>query len=145
MNAETLNLYEKLQIPIWKNLNGWMPGDRAYHLFRKEAWLFVQRIDSDTQHDFQFLTPHGLVLSKLVDMEAFMLRLPLPIDPVNPERGLWGMVDWSVRDMLTHDDGTVSIRTWNPNYKKVPNYVYLSQHTTPTEALLRALIAQEGL
>jgi hypothetical protein len=39
-----------------------------------------------------------------------MIRLPLPIDPRNPERGLWGMVDWKFTDLeVVDNDGAVSI------------------------------------
>jgi len=53
------------------------------------------------------------LIQDLKDPETFQewkdhwLRLPLPIDPVNPERGLWGMVDWKEADMMIHDDGYI--------------------------------------
>jgi hypothetical protein len=65
------------------------------------------------------------------------LRLPLPIDPVNPERGLWGMVDWSHWDIATNHLGEVSL--FNTASRLTIDY------TTPTLALLRALMAQEGI
>ena len=62
--------------------------------------------------------------------------LPLPIDPVNPERGLWGMVDWKrfVRRILS--DGKIEIL--------IPeaNICYIAD---PETALLKALCEQEGV
>jgi hypothetical protein len=64
-----------------------------------------------------------------------LIRLPLPIDPRNPERGLWGMVTGN-KSMTTDPDNNVdfyssSIGDW-------------SHGATPTIALLKALAVQEG-
>jgi hypothetical protein len=62
------------------------------------------------------------------------IRLPLPIDPNNPERGCWGMVDWNQWEVTTSKHGL--LRLWN-------NHRLGEFQGTPTEALLRAVIAQE--
>lgn len=62
-------------------------------------------------------------------------RLPLPIDPNNPERGLWGMIDWIQFDSIdVLENGNLSLVL--PHGK-----VY---EGAPTLALLRALRAQIG-
>ena len=59
-----------------------------------------------------------------------LVWLPLSIAPVNPEhkRDLWGMVDWSRYDMGVLYNGRV---------------VWHCEEVSVTEALLRAVIAQE--
>lgn len=69
-----------------------------------------------------------------------MLRLPLPIDPVNPERGLWGMVDWRrfhVEDSLNYD-GMLTI------FERASCGTF-TFNGTPTLALLKALAHQRGI
>jgi hypothetical protein len=67
------------------------------------------------------------------------LYLPLPIDPVNPERGLWGMVCWKKwLQESTEVDGEILIFQRMSDGGK--------QFTSdPEEALLKALCEQEGL
>lgn len=66
--------------------------------------------------------------------EGSYIRLPLPIDPVNPERGLWGMVDWKGGFCLfVTDAGRLWVRD-----KDGSTIAY----DTPTLALLKALVAQ---
>jgi hypothetical protein len=62
------------------------------------------------------------------------LRLPLPIDPNSPERGLWGMVDWDKFESRITATGLLVIET-RP---------FLEFHVmdTPTLALLKALDTQ---
>jgi hypothetical protein len=70
-------------------------------------------------------------------IESTTIRLPLPIDRDNPERGLWGMVDWSHWDIATNHLGEVSL--FNTTTRSTIHY------TTPTLALLRALASQWGI
>jgi hypothetical protein len=64
------------------------------------------------------------------------LRLPLPIDSVHPERGLWGMVDWGNAQILAiHSDGDITIARKGNFIGRFP----------PAIALLRALVTQWGL
>jgi hypothetical protein len=62
------------------------------------------------------------------------LRIPLPIDDRKPERGLLGMLE-NFRDLI------FAIDTW---YCRCGRAV-ASVGDTPTEAILKALVAQEGL
>jgi len=67
-----------------------------------------------------------------------LIRIPLPIDPRNPERGLWGMIDWThAYARASEGDGNLLIETWRGDLGR-PRPVYGS----PALALLKALWAQ---
>jgi hypothetical protein len=90
--------------------------------------LFIWKSDTE-------LSVHCCITPKLLD-DASIIRIPLTIDPVNPERGLWGMLDW----------GKWSDHGITPN----GNYIWFmasldeepSILETPTEAILKALCVQ---
>jgi hypothetical protein len=63
-----------------------------------------------------------------------IIRLPLPIDPENPERGLWGMIDWYRFFVRFRANGKMNIQCQD---FVVDDY--------PTLALLKALAWQEGV
>ena len=63
------------------------------------------------------------------------IRLPLPIDPRCPERGLWGMVDWSYWSF--EDEGNGNARVSGGG-----EFVFVG---TPELVLLKALAWQEGI
>ena len=65
------------------------------------------------------------------------LRLPLPIDPCNPSRGLWGMVDWTVfsENKRVLNDGQLHLSFGNSEYIGGP----------PELALLKVLAHQWGI
>lgn len=72
--------------------------------------------------------------------DEHFIRLPLPIDPVNPERGLWGMVDWGRFDahcgggnLYIFETDRWSREIFDTNWKR------------PTLALLKALAHQWGI
>lgn len=65
--------------------------------------------------------------------EEHFIRLPLPIDPVNPERGLWGMVDWFWWNCFVQTNGMLQMSSSRNG----------SLVDTPPLALLRAIDAQE--
>ena len=69
---------------------------------------------------------------RLID-ERF-IRLPLPIDPVNPERGLWSMVDWEKFFVRIRNSGKINIQ-----------YQDFVVEDYPTLALLKALAYQWGV
>jgi hypothetical protein len=73
-----------------------------------------------------------------VKVDGISVYCPLPIDPVNPERGLWGMVCWKKwLQESTEVDGEILIFQRMSNGGK--------QFTgDPETALLKALITQEG-
>lgn len=69
-----------------------------------------------------------------------LILLPLPIDPVNPERGLWGMLDWNWFTMEV-DGPDVHIFQWDAIEEE---YIWTSGHCNVTLALLKALAHQIG-
>jgi hypothetical protein len=72
------------------------------------------------------------------DEDHNLIRLPLPVDPENPERGLWGMIDWSVFIAETENkSGRLSMRLWGHPRPMI--------HEWPTLALLKALAWQKGI
>jgi hypothetical protein len=70
------------------------------------------------------------------------LRLPLPIDPVNPERGLWGMVEGNHKHLT---EGNLSFWQFHVVTRySINGWPKTFQGGTPTLTLLLALAAQEG-
>ena len=69
-----------------------------------------------------------------------VLFVPPAIDPENPKRGLWGMVDWSLFKIAkVFDNGNIAIR--NVELDECKFYVA----DTPYLALLKALAHQWGI
>jgi hypothetical protein len=67
------------------------------------------------------------------------LRIPLTIDVINPERGLWEMLDWDKCVTGIYSDG--KLRIWRTDiYSSEKWYI-----ESPTEVILRALCNQEGI
>lgn len=67
-----------------------------------------------------------------------LVRLPLPIDPENPERGLWGMIH-GPREMILLKDNNGNICV------AVRHRGEFFSAASPTLALLKALAWQEGI
>ena len=75
------------------------------------------------------------------EMHNFV-RLPLPIDPENPERGLWGMIDWKRWAISLDIDGSMVLDDMDDASEANR---YSTGWDTPTLALLKALAWQEGI
>ena len=119
MNPEELELYKELQPYFPKD---WLNGDMFY--CPRQAQKGGDGIGFVDYHDF---APDETLSPCCPDIA---LHLPLPIDPVNPERGLWGMIDWG--------------RWWAHCSKGIIEIDDPTHHFegTPTFALLRALKVQ---
>ena len=130
MKQEILEMHKKLQAFYKKMMNGWKVGDRYYNTVAKK---------------------YAIIISEAWWPEDYpAIRIPLPINPVNPKRGLWGMVDWSkLRYEQWGPDGELAIF-------KLPYIQYnedmgipIKDHpfvvAEPETALLMALLEQEGL
>jgi hypothetical protein len=107
----------------------WQVGDCGY--FRGNVFYVT---GGTTKQEFYRVNRDKLA----EEFMAEMLWLPLPIDPINPERGLWGMVAEHatyVKVLDTKDQVSVEVR------RGVSISVFYGK--TLTEALLRAIIAQE--
>lgn len=69
--------------------------------------------------------------------------IPRTIDDSSEEarkRSLWGMVDWSRFDSISNEAGVFTVRDWINDDPAI-----LIKGATPTEAILRALVAQWGV
>jgi hypothetical protein len=125
--TEELELYKELQ-PLFKERMGeWQAGDR-YATPKGEILLCT-------------LAPLGFVADEEGHLykENTCIRLPLPIDPVNPERGLLGMLEGDYYDLHYN----VYASKWVVRPDLVDGNTF--EANTPTLALLKALKAQEGV
>lgn len=125
---ENLDLYERLQKVFMEKMGPEQIGDRIYDTLDNMVG-FISSIDGNR---LDYITSDGNAYwTKKREVD----RLPLPIDPVNPERGLWGMVDWDRWECIpTQPDGRMTMYC-NGRWKFT---------ALPTKALLRALCEQEG-
>lgn len=127
MNAEELRLYTLLQPEIREAMGPLQHGD-WYQTGEGTIYLYFAK--------FNGAKPY---------VSEGCIRLPLPIDPRNPERGLWGICKGVVtvgRQLFIPDSYFVSVRITdeNGNYKKFISF----KGATPTLALLKALAHQWG-
>lgn len=139
MKMTKIEMHQKLQ-PLYKMMMGeWKEGDRGIYDGR-EGWIVA--CDKTLTGDNDIIvfedTKHIQYVCKS-DRANFslLLRYPLPIDPVNPKRGLWGMVDWNRYSCWLYG-GKISIHS-KDREEIEPRYL------DPETALLMALLEQERL
>jgi hypothetical protein len=133
MTDEKLELHKRLQKFYKKKMGEVVPTDKMEFA----GMVFtVTRIEKDTVWII-CCNAHYEVHKNRIGVNVN--RVPLPIDPVNPERGLWGMVCWKKwLQESTEVDGEILIFQRMSDGGK--------QFTSdPEEALLKALCEQEGL
>jgi hypothetical protein len=128
MTTEELKYYTALQPFFSRKTKALLPGD-----WMKYGTTPPEIIDEDFIRDWY--DPETLQIWK-----DRWIVLPLPIDPRNPERGLWGMIDWARFDvhcgagkMYLFEDDRFKRELFNTGW------------STPTLALLKALAMQEGI
>jgi hypothetical protein len=137
MTDETLKYYIALQDKFQVAMGPPRIGDRIYDSsyekigFISDIFLPADRLDYIADNGNAYWVSH----------EDFAY-LPIPIDPRNPERGLWGMVDWSRFWCEVYSDGHLLIRRRPRNEYDISDFRVKGE---PTEALLRALCEQEGV
>jgi hypothetical protein len=139
MTPEELELYrdEGLQKFFREKMGEWQAGDWGWHIGVCDTFLFIY-----PQGELLMVYWKGHYSLKDV-FRSNAIRLPLPIDPVNPERGLWGMIE----NLLGVDRITEVWREgWVATIRdaKDPEGNLYCLGSTPTLALLKALKAQEG-
>jgi hypothetical protein len=124
MTDEELKYYEVLQPVLGKHLKTIATGDRYYHIADKRMILVRDAYNSPYSPDF---------------FKLHCIAIPLPVDPENPERGLWVMIK-GLRSLHSRSG------EWEVNIFD-EGYVIISTHKgkTPALALLKALAAQEGI
>lgn len=119
MTEEELKYYTALQPLFREKMGKWR--DRDGYMIQGEDIVFYEPpyADDDWWND------------------TIYIRLPLPIDPVNPGRGLWGMVkQWRDEPCLRRvEGGSYSMQA----------HARMFYADTPTLALLKALAHQEGV
>jgi hypothetical protein len=99
----------------------WRVGDKGYDRTYNDVYLVTKDIAN--------------ALNDPETEPGRFIWLPLPIDPINPERGLWGMVDWKRCTLINSvNDGQAYIDIKSKKWHFVGSI---------TEALLRAIWAQQ--
>ena len=142
MTDEELQLYKDLQ-PLFKEKMGdWWVGDLLYDDFDK--WIKIITSMYGSPHCetvmLQKMGSGGGATSNKTDVrDSKVIWLPRTIDDRNPERGLWGMVNWGKWNIAV-DSGTNQVIVWDKGMNNV--YLYGS---TPTFAILQALKAQNAM
>jgi hypothetical protein len=125
--------------PLFKKMMGEIIfGDRIFLLKEGIALCspFKANDENGKEHSFIHVCYHlreDIATHDISDV----IRIPLPIDPVNPERGLWGMVDWNRYSCWLYG-GKISIHS-KDREEIEPRYL------DPEEALLMALMEQENV
>jgi hypothetical protein len=153
MTPEQLDMYKRLQ-PLYKRVMGeWQVGDKGCTKIGSPGLIvslkpetFIVRGQRTQIGDIWFKTIELVKDAELYDLN----HLPLTIDSENPERGLWGMLDWNkLRQEQYGPDGEIAIY-------KLPYIEYCEElgipvkdHPfavgNPTTAILKALCEQEGV
>ncbi len=124
MNTEQLELYKVLQPLFEEKMGKWQRGDR---------YILVSEVGNPILYFSE--TCSSCEFETTLDR----LRVPLTIDDRNPERGLWGMLG-DFRELL-YCDGMWTVY-FQPKELGDQNETTAS---TPTLAILKALVAQGGL
>jgi len=88
LTPENLDMIKRLQPLFNEKMGEWQIGDEYYNGYKSK---FVNEVDL---YWFNTLTIYTGEFEPPI-----RLRIPKPIDWLNPERGLWGMVDW---DSIEH-------------------------------------------
>jgi len=126
-DKKQLELLIELQPIIKAKMGEWRIGDYGYINGKSNLCIYVytrqgRKYIRLTNEDY------------LVDDER-IIRIPLVIDPINPERGLCGMLDW---------------RKWSFSWKEIAvifddyhNVIFTEDTMAP--GMLKALCAQEGV
>ena len=108
------------------------PKMQAFFKEKMEEWLDTDRF---WYHACERVEPYSLYCCRAEHGEPFII-IPDPIDPVNPERGLWGMIIGIDKGVSGFEDTWEVAIVYGDSSKE---YYY---GDTPTLALLKALKAQ---
>ncbi len=121
MIEETLKYHIALQEKFRERMGKEQIGDRIYDPYLQQSG-FVSSIDGDR---IDYINEDGeCYWTKRKDI----IPIPLPIDPRNPERGLWGMVDWTkltYDEILYYQEGRLRIRFFDEWIIEVPELALL--------------------
>ena len=118
LTPEQLNMIKRLQPKIVKSMGDWQEGDM--YIMHGSNVHFVCKKD-------------------ILDLSLYKLPcIPKPIDWQNPERGLWGMIDWKAYTFDIKHDGTVFL-----NKRSLTLQIDCISIGDIFTALLKALCEQE--
>jgi hypothetical protein len=140
ISPEELNLYRRLKKKINEKMGPIISGDRYAIEVLPRDWR--EEIEGTEDDNWKCKS------IKLREVQGYnIIRLPLPIDPRNPERGLWGMIGDNIIELVSQRHFGDEISGYTLRYfSKDDPYKIQSQHeSTPTLALLKALAEQEGV
>ena len=134
MNDEELRHYKALQPVFREKMGEWQAGDWGYHVVINGIfWVAYPEGELLMVYWKGHESPKDVFRSNAI-------YLPLPIDPVNPERGCWGMIDWQIFWCEPTRDGKLRM------FKRVNTTGIADWIDSPALALLRALAHQyEGV
>ena len=126
MDAETLKYYKhpKMQEKFREAMGELQPGD---------WWISLD--------GYKTLTTNG---NAEFANRYEHIRLPLPIDPRNPERGLWGMMD-NCSAKLRFEPWRLDKSKWSFTWHSIEEGTFHKYGETPELALLKALAFQWGV
>lgn len=124
LTPEQLDMIKRLQ-PLFKEKMGdWQVGD------------IIILPDGDLDCIFKADVVTWRMMPQLSDAFDDCLRIPKPIDWQNPERGLWGMINWKRFDIKrVSESGGVFLTGGDSG----------DGFVDPFTALLMALVQQEGV
>lgn len=132
ISQEELDLFTELQPFFRERMGGWQVGDMYFCPRHAQSGSGLKRIESVELVEWE----SG---AKITQVDAapccpdIAIWLSLPIDPVNPERGLWGMLKGN---KFFGQKGDTSWVVFSDTIQRWCN------GNTPTLALLRAIKAQ---
>ena len=126
MTPEKLKYYTALQPLFREKMGPWKDYDTAIVDGKEIRWI---------------QNSNAAVYVLNAEKEGRCIRVPLSIDPVSPERGLWGMVNWDLFSSLTPNPERGEWYIFGMRDRKTEGFK--SEWQTPTLALLKALAVQE--
>ena len=127
LTPEQLDMIKRLQPKIREAMGDARKGDDYIWLHTMEQDVILS--------DFQ---------AKCASDGVSFLLIPKPIDWQNPERGLWGMIDWQKFYANTYTDAKIVIQK-RPRNEHDFDALEIRFMADPFTALLKALVQQEGV
>lgn len=142
MNPEELKYYShpKMREFFAEKMGEWKVGDRVAHI-KKPLYGFIVTPESYRGYvKIRFVESESMYVYKDF-MAKNLLRIPLPIDPVNPERGLMGMIEGFAKDDSLYVSQAYK-GLWSCGFVNSEDIYHHWEGTTLSLALLKALAAQ---
>jgi hypothetical protein len=140
LTPEVRVMYEKLQPKFREAMREWRSGDFGYDTECKWIIVYKCRFWHCPDWCLSFLVKDGSEVGMREEEALCILRLPLAINDRNPGRGLLGMIQGTGKYLCLNQGS----KKWRFSVEQNDHDIATSYFgATPTEALLRALMAQE--